>query len=130
MKNYEIRLNPARAGSSYGGSRGASAPEMFYDLEFVIDGKAYGYYPADAIMTLNTLHMEMEALSARQDHTVAITGYPVLRIEFRDADDVVLLDPVAVGKDGKPKIIGLTKVSLMEEALRSAVHNLEQHATL
>lgn len=65
-----------------------------YDVLYHVDGQIFGYYPSSVVTVLNDLHWEWEQTRDRLSHSMTLSGYTVLTIEFI-GDLAFFSDPVA-----------------------------------
>ena len=89
-----------------------------HGLCYVIDGRKFGYYPADVptlLCDLLGLHYQLDLRGAQ---TVGLSGYTVLLAEISD-NTVVFRDPIPPND-----LVGSLGVAEVRQALRTAIRSL------
>lgn len=95
-----------------------------YDVRYRIDQKTIGYYPASIITVLNDMYEEWTLARSRTSHTMTLSGYPVLQVEY-DGETALFLDLVQFLKYGIRKPIADPISALdVEAAFRSALEHI------
>lgn len=63
-----------------------------YEVSYRIDEIIFTYYPSSIITLINDLWLEFEKLLNRDNHDMTLSGYTVLKMDFKDGK-VVFFDP-------------------------------------
>ncbi|WP_147371834.1 hypothetical protein [Henriciella algicola] len=95
-----------------------------YDLEFVLRGKRYGYWPDRIAEVLVDLLAGIETLEKRRDAPISIAGYTVLLAEFVNSE-VRLYEPHLYSNSGKEAALaGVFSVDQMICEYKTSLTNL------
>lgn len=113
-KQHQIRPNWTRI---YAASEAARLAPL--DPVFKVAGRRFGYHPADPPGVLGDLLGAAEVISRRVDATIALSGYTVLLVEFRE-DRVFFSDPAGSYPNGGAPVGGSFDPDEIELTLRRA----------
>jgi hypothetical protein len=72
---------------------------MQHDVQYVIDGDIFTYYPTDILTVLYDLYQEWLLATQRKSHDMTLCGYTVLEIQY-SGEVARFFDPGARAKGG------------------------------
>ncbi len=90
-----------------------------YDIEYMIGGCSFRYYPASILTVLNDLHQEWGLVRDRIPHAMTLSGYTVLEMDF-EGEAVLFYDPVKTSGETRQRVGEPTWVIAVEDAFRVA----------
>lgn len=134
MKPFEIKfdpqidVNPAKYREGFIEDLDVAAVMAsiagLYNVEYHINGIPYSYYPSSILTVLNDIHLERELMRRRESHHMTLSGYTVLRAEFRGRD-IYIFDPVVYGDHASARPpIATMKAEIVDDAFERALDRL------